>query len=60
MRIEDCIPTMSKVFLSRVVDSFISSEVPRGDENRLREQILQYKGELVPVPKWPLGGLRSP
>ncbi len=47
MRIEDCIPTMSKVFLGRVVDSFISSEVPRGDEDRLREQILQYKSELA-------------
>lgn len=46
MRIEDCIPAMSKVFLSRVVDSFISSDVPRGDEDRLREQILQYRSEL--------------
>ena len=47
MRIEDCIPAMSKVFLSRVVDSFISSDVPRGDEDRLREQILQYRSELA-------------
>ncbi len=38
---------MTKVFLSRVVDSFISSEVPRGDEERLREQILQNKTEIA-------------
>ena len=47
MKIEDCIPAMSKVFLSRVVDSFISSEVPRGDEDRLREQIIQSRSELA-------------
>lgn len=46
MKVEDCLPYMSKLYLGRIVDSILKEGVPKGDENRLREQILQNKNEL--------------
>ncbi len=46
MKIVDCLPSMSKSFLSRTVASILKEDVPRGDEDRLREQIRQNMREL--------------
>ena len=47
MKIVDCLPLMSKQYLTRVVDSILKDDVPRGDEDRLREQIRQNATELA-------------
>lgn len=47
MRIQDCISSMTKFYLGRVVDSFIKESIPRGDEERLRQQILESTDELA-------------
>lgn len=47
MKIADCLPLMTQMYLSRTVDSIIKDEVPRGDEERLREQVRQNSRELV-------------
>lgn len=47
MKIADCLPVMSKAFLSRTVSSILKEDVPRGDEDRLREQIRQNVRELA-------------
>lgn len=47
MKIHDCVKQMSKLYLSRIVDSFIREDFPRHDEERLREQILQNAGDLA-------------
>jgi hypothetical protein len=47
MKIADCLPAMSQMYLSRTVDSLLKDDVPRGDEDRLREQIRQNVNELV-------------
>jgi hypothetical protein len=49
MRIADCVSQMSKLYLSRTVDSIIKEDVPRDDEQRLREQVNQNSGELASV-----------
>jgi len=46
MRIVDCVSQMSKFYLNRIVDCFIREEIPRGDEERLREQILENAEEI--------------
>ncbi len=46
MKVEDCLPYMSKMYLGRIIDSISKEGVPKGDENRLREQIVQNKNEL--------------
>ena len=46
MRIVDCVAQMSKFYLNRIVDCFIREEIPRGDEDRLREQILENADEI--------------
>jgi len=38
---------MTKNYLSRVVDSFVREGVPKGDEDRLREQVRQNIAELA-------------
>ncbi len=47
MKIADCLPVMSQLYLSRIVDSILKDDVPRGDEDRLREQIRQNSKELA-------------
>ncbi len=47
MRIEDCLPLMTKSYLARVVDSIVADSLPRGDEERLREQVRQNHRELA-------------
>ena len=47
MKIADCLPLMTRLYLSRTVDSILKDEVPRGDEERLREQIRQNGKELA-------------
>ncbi|NOZ78646.1 MAG: hypothetical protein GXP48_05600 [Acidobacteria bacterium] len=47
MKIADCLPVMTQLYLSRIVDSILKDDVPRGDEARLREQIRQNSKELV-------------
>lgn len=47
MRIQDCLPLMSKMYLNRIVDSFIKEDLPKGNEDRLREQIQQNLEELA-------------
>lgn len=47
MRIQDCISSMSKFYLGRIIDSFIKESIPRGDEDRLRQQILESTDELA-------------
>lgn len=47
MKIADCLPVMTTIYLTRVVDSIIKEGVPRGDEERLREQIRQNVKELA-------------
>ena len=47
MKIADCLPVMTQMYLSRVVDSILKEDVPRGDEDRLREQIRQNAAELA-------------
>ncbi len=39
MKVEDCLPYMSKMYLGRIIDSILKEGVPKGDENRLREQM---------------------
>ncbi|TVR74446.1 MAG: hypothetical protein EA408_02740 [Marinilabiliales bacterium] len=46
MKVEDCLPYMSKMYLGRIIDSILKEGVPKGDEKRLREQIIQNKNEL--------------
>ena len=46
MNVEDCLSHMSKMYLSRTVDSILKEGVPKGEEKRLREQIVQNKKEL--------------
>lgn len=46
MRIVDCVSHMSKFYLNRIVDCFIREEIPRGDEDRLRDQILENTDEI--------------
>lgn len=43
MNVEDCLSHMSKMYLSRTVDSILKEGVPKGEEKRLREQIVQNK-----------------
>lgn len=47
MKIADCLPLMTQMYLSRTVDSILKDEVPRGDEERLREQIRQNAKEFA-------------
>lgn len=47
MRVQDCISKMSKMYLARIVDSIIKEAIPKGDEERMREQINQNKEELI-------------
>ncbi|RKZ65911.1 MAG: hypothetical protein DRQ48_11215 [Gammaproteobacteria bacterium] len=47
MKIADCLPFMTQMFLSRTVDGILKVDVPRGDEERLREQIRQNEKELA-------------
>lgn len=47
MDIHDCVNQMSKLYLSRIVDSLIREDIPRHNENRLREQILQNTSDLA-------------
>lgn len=49
MRIADCISSMSKLYLTRIVDSFIKESIPKGDEERLRQQILENADELADI-----------
>lgn len=46
MRVADCLQMMSKLYLNRIVDSFITKDFPRHDEERLREQISQNTEDL--------------
>jgi len=46
MKVEDCLPYMSKMYLGRIVDSILKEGIPKGNEDRLREQIVQNKSEL--------------
>lgn len=41
MQIIDCLPKMTKQYLSRVIDSIFKESIPKGDEAQLREQIKQ-------------------
>lgn len=47
MKIADCLPVMTTIYMARVVDSIIKEGIPRGDEERLREQIRQNIKELA-------------
>jgi len=47
MQIFDCTRLMSKMYLSRIVDSIIKEDIPRNDAERLREQINQNADELA-------------
>ena len=47
MKIDDCALLMTKIFLSRIVDSIIKETIPRGDEDRLRQQIAQNRAGLA-------------
>ena len=47
MKIADCLPLMTQMYLARTVDGILKDEVPRGDEERLREQIRQNQDELA-------------
>lgn len=46
MKVEDCLPYMSKMYLGRIIDSILKEGIPKGDADRLREQIVQNKSEL--------------
>lgn len=46
MKIMDCLPVMTKMYLVRIVDSILKDDIPRGDDARLREQINQNLKEL--------------
>ncbi|MFW6297106.1 MAG: hypothetical protein ACOC03_01275 [Desulfosalsimonas sp.] len=41
MKILDCLPNMTKQYLSRVVDSIFKENIPKGNEEQLKEQIEQ-------------------
>lgn len=47
MRLEDCLALMTKNYLARVVDALVHEGLPRGDEERLREQVRQNQRELL-------------
>jgi len=47
MKIADCLPFMTQMYLSRTVDAILKDDVPRGDEERLREQVRQNAKELA-------------
>ena len=47
MKIADCLPLMTKQYLTRVVDSILKNELPRGDEDSLREKVRQNVKELA-------------
>lgn len=47
MHVIDCLPLMTKMYLTRVVDSLLKVEIPRGDEDKLRKQIGENIDELA-------------
>jgi hypothetical protein len=46
-RIEDCLPLMSKMYIARILNSFLKQEFPRQDEDRMRSHIQQNRQELA-------------
>ena len=46
MKIADCLPKMSKMYLKRTIDSILKDDITKGNEERLREQISQNEEEL--------------
>ncbi|MCF8040212.1 MAG: hypothetical protein K9K79_12940 [Desulfohalobiaceae bacterium] len=41
MEIRDCLPLMTKIYLSRIVDSIFKENIPKGSEDHLIERIDQ-------------------
>lgn len=46
MKIADCLPNMSMLYLKRIVNSILKDDITKGDEERHREQIAQNEAEL--------------
>ncbi|WP_022665707.1 hypothetical protein [Desulfospira joergensenii] len=46
MKIVDCLPNMSMMYLKRIVNSILKDDITKGDEERHREQISQNEAEL--------------
>lgn len=47
MQVADCLSIMSKLHLSRTIDSILQENIPKGDEEQLKEQIIQNIESLI-------------
>lgn len=47
MEVLDCLPKMTKAYLTRVVDSIFKENIPKGSEEQLKEQIEQNIDYLI-------------